>query len=242
MLVTESTKLADVIHHNYLLLPILNRFNIQLGFGNKTVKEICSEQGVHLQFFLEIVNSFLDNDYFPETELQSFPLKYIIDYIKRSHVFYVEFKVPQIEKLIAELLEKASVENRQSYKLIQNFFIEYKAELIEHIDKEEDNIHPYVLKLDEAIQNNKVDSELRALVKKESITLYADDHDNVEDKLFDLKNLMIKYLPPTEDYSLSNAILYELFRLERDLGDHSRIEEKVLIPKVEAIEKQILGA
>ncbi|HBH49033.1 MAG TPA: hypothetical protein DDX98_10355 [Bacteroidales bacterium] len=242
MLVTESTKLADVIHHNYLLLPILNRFNIQLGFGNKTVKEICSEQGVHLQFFLEIVNSFLDNDYFPETELQSFPLKYIIDYIKRSHVFYVEFKVPQIEKLIAELLEKASVENRQSYKLIQNFFIEYKAELIEHIDKEEDNIHPYVLKLDEAIQNNKVDSELRALVKKESITLYADDHDNIEDKLFDLKNLMIKYLPPTEDYSLSNAILYELFRLERDLGDHSRIEEKVLIPKVEAIEKQILGA
>jgi regulator of cell morphogenesis and NO signaling len=232
MLVTESTKLADVIHHNYLLLPILNRFNIQLGFGNKTVKEICSEQGVHLQFFLEIVNSFLDNDYFPETELQSFPLKYIIDYIKRSHVFYVEFKVPQIEKLIAELLEKASVENRQSYKLIQNFFIEYKAELIEHIDKEEDNIHPYVLKLDEAIQNNKVDSELRALVKKESITLYADDHDNIEDKLFDLKNLMIKYLPPTEDYSLSNAILYELFRLERDLGDHSRIEEKVLIPKV----------
>lgn len=96
--------------------------------------------------------------------------------------------------------------------------------------------------MDEAIQNNKVDSELRALVKKESITLYADDHDNIEDKLFDLKNLMIKYLPPTEDYSLSNAILYELFRLERDLGDHSRIEEKVLIPKVEAIEKQILGA
>ena len=52
---------------------------------------------------------------------------------------------------------------------------------------------------------------------------------------------MIKYLPPADDYTKSNAILYELFRLERDLSDHSRIEEKVLIPKVESIESQILS-
>jgi regulator of cell morphogenesis and NO signaling len=241
MLVNESTKLVDVIHHQYLVLPILNRFNIQLGFGNKTVKEICTEQDVNPDFFLEIVNSFLNEDYFPETELKSFPLKYIIEYIKRSHVFYVDFKVPQIEQLIAELLDKSSTENRRSYELIRNFFLEYKTELVAHIEKEEKNVHPYVLKIDDAIQSKNIDEEIKNLVKNEPISLYADDHDNVEDKLFDLKNLMIKYLPPSHDYALSNSILYELFRLERDLGDHSRIEEKVLIPKVEALEKQILA-
>lgn len=241
MLVKESTKLVDVIHHQYLILPILNRFNIQLGIGNKSVKEICHEQNVNLQFFLEIVNSFLDKDYFPESELQSFPLKYIIEYIKRSHIFYVDFKMPQIEGLISDLIEKASVENKQSFKLIQNFFHEYKSELIAHVEKEEKQVHPYVLKIDEAFQNNQINDKIIALVKKEPISLYADDHDNIEDKLFDLKNLMIKYLPPATDYIISNAILYELFRLERDLNDHSRIEEKVLIPKVEGIEQQILG-
>ena len=241
MLVNENTKLVDVIHHNYLILPILNRFNIQLGFGNKTVKEICKDQDMHLQFFLEIVNSFLDEKYFPQSELQSFPLTYIIDYIKRSHIFYVDFKVPQIESLISDLLETASAENKQSYQLIQNFFLEYRSELLTHIEKEENNIHPYILKIDEAFQKNLITEELKQLVKKEPISLYAEDHDNVEDKLFDLKNLMIKYLPPSGNYKLSNAILFELFRLERDLGDHSRIEEKVLIPKVESMEKQILG-
>ena len=78
------------------------------------------------------------------------------------------------------------------------------------------------------------------MVKKESIDIYADDHDNVEDKLFDLKNLIIKYLPPADDYTLSNSLLIELFRLEQDLNDHSRIEEKVLVPKMQLIEKQIL--
>jgi regulator of cell morphogenesis and NO signaling len=241
MLIKETTKLVDVIHDNILILPILNRFDIQLGFGNKTVKEICEEQDVHPQFFLEIVNSFTDKNYFPQSELQSFPLKYIIAYIKRSHIYYLDFKVPQIEKQISELLENASAENRKSYELIQNFFQEYKSELIEHIEKEEKQIHPYILKIDEAFQNNIITKEIINLVKKEPISRYASEHENIEDKLFDLKNLMIKYLPPTKDYTLSNTILYELFRLESDLNDHSRIEETVLVPKIEGVEKQILG-
>jgi regulator of cell morphogenesis and NO signaling len=241
MIIKPSTQLADAIHQNIFLLPVLNRFGIQLGFGNKTVEQICSEQNVNVPFFLEIVNSFLDKDYFPQSELQSFPLKLIIDYIARSHTFYLKFKLPQIESLIGKLLETASAKNKKPYELIQNFFREYSAELTAHIEKEEKYVHPYILTIDEAFQNNSVTPEIIERLKTDSIKRYADDHDNVEDKLFDLKNLIIRYLPPTDDYTLSNAILYDLFRLERDLNDHARIEEKVLVPKVQQLEKRILG-
>lgn len=233
--------MADAIHENIFLLPVLNRFGIHLGFGNKTVEQICLEQDVNVQFFLEIVNSFLDKDYFPQSELQSFPLKLIIDYITRSHTFYLKFKLPQIEGMISKLLENAGPQNKKSYELIQNFFREYSAELTQHIDKEENTVHPYILAIDEASIKKEITPEIIARVKKESIKYYADDHDNVEDKLFDLKNLIIRYLPPTNDYTLSNAILYDLFRLERDLNDHARIEEKVLVPKVRSLEKRILS-
>jgi len=241
MIIKPSTQLADAIHQNIFLLPVLNRFGIQLGFGNKTVEQICHEQNVNVQFFLEIVNSFLDKDYFPQSELQSFPIKLIIDYITRSHTFYTKFKLPQIDGMIVKMLENASPDNKKPYSLIQNFFREYSKELSEHIEKEEKNVHPYILVIDEAYKSKAVTPEIIARVKKDSIKNYADDHDNVEDKLFDLKNLIIRYLPPTDDYTLSNAILYDLFRLERDLNDHARIEEKVLVPKVQLIEKQILS-
>jgi regulator of cell morphogenesis and NO signaling len=241
MNIKPSTHLADAIQENYLLLPVLNRFGIQLGFGNKTVEQLCSELNVSLPFFLEIVNSFLDKDYFPQSELQSFPLKLIIDYIARSHTYYVKFKIPQIEGMIAKLLENASIQNKKPYELIQKFFVEYTSELKEHIEKEESFVHPYILLIDEACQKNNISPEIIARVKKDSIKHYADQHDNVEDKLYDLKNLIIKYLPPATDYTLSNAILYELFRLERDLNDHARIEEKVLVPKVQQLEKYILS-
>ena len=240
MLLNASTKLAEAIHSNYLLLPILNRFGIHLGFGDKTVKQVCNELGVDQEFFLDIVNSFLDKEYFPKSELQSFPVNLIIDYIGKSHDYYVEKKIPQIENMIDRLLEETPNENKKPYQLIHNFFLEYKKELIDHINNEDQNVHPYIIKIDEAVRKNIIGEEIVRLVKEQSINIYADDHDNVEDKLFDLKNLIIKYLPPLEDYTLSNSILFELFRLERDLNDHARIEEKILVPKVQQIEQKIL--
>lgn len=240
MTIKKNTQLANAIHQNYLLLPVINRFGIQLGFGNKTVEQICVEKNVNVSFFLEIVNSFIDKDYFPQSELQSFPLKLIVEYIKRSHDYYVDRKIPQIGKMIDNLFERSAKENKKSFQLIRNFFNEYKDELFTHIEKEEKDVHPYILQIDEATQNNAINNGVRDLVRKESIDNYADDHDNVEDKLYDLKNLIIKYLPPADDYTLSNSLLIELFRLEQDLNDHSRIEEKVLVPKMQLIEKQIL--
>lgn len=241
MTIKPDTKLADAIHTNYLLLPIINRFDIQLGFGNKTVEQVCNERNVNVAFFLEIVNSFLDKKYFPQVELQSFPLKLIVDYINRSHIYYVDFKIPQIEKMIERLLFESDEEHKKSFQLIKDFFDKYKKELTEHIENEEKNVHPYILTIDKAFQNNLITDEIKEFVKNDSIDKYADDHDNVEDQLYDLKNLLIKYLPPAKDYTLSNSILFELFRLERDLNDHARIEEAVLVPKMQLIEKQILA-
>lgn len=239
MLIKASSKLAEAIHDNYQLLAVLNRFGIHLGFGDKTVEQVCKDHNVNQQFFLEIVNSFLDKDYFPQSELQSFPLNLIIEYIKNSHSYYVSQKLPLIESKITQLISESTAEHKKQYQLIANFFAEYKAELIEHIENEELNVHPYILKINEALQGGVVSNEIKGMIGTQSISHYADDHDNVEDKLFDLKNLIIKYLPPVSDYTLSNSILFELFRLERDLNDHARIEEKVLVPKVEQLEKQI---
>ena len=69
-----------------------------------------------------------------------------------------------------------------------------------------------------------------------SIMDYEDEHDNVEEKLFDLKNLIIKYLPAPKNEATSYKILQELFELEKDLREHARIEDMILVPKVEAME------
>ncbi|MDA3880106.1 MAG: hypothetical protein PF436_06950 [Prolixibacteraceae bacterium] len=67
-----------------------------------------------------------------------------------------------------------------------------------------------------------------------------EDHNQLEEKLFDLKNLIIKFLPPVKRKDILENLLIELFRLEDDLEDHSRIEEKVLLAKIIHLEQTIL--
>ena len=237
---TLKTKLADIIHTNYLLLPVFNRFGIQLGFEDKSVEAICKEKKLNADFFLVILNSFNDKNYFPQDSLQRFDLRLIVDYIKKSHSYYLDIKIPQIEQLILDLNNKSDSLLKDQIRIIEKFFAGYKEEIITHIQEEENNIFPYILTLAKAYTDGKHNKVHKKIIQENSINRFAGEHSNIEDKLYDLKNIIIKYLHPVQDNFTSNALLIELFRLELDLNDHTRIEEKILIPKVQFIEQEIL--
>ena len=239
MNITKEMKMADVIFFNFQLLPVITRFGIRLGFGERSVLEVCREYNVNLEFFIEITNSFIDDEYIPQTALTSFPINLIVDYLHKTHDYYMQEKIPEIETMIHEMVNCKGGEKHKR-QLLENFFSEYKKELTNHINREEEVVQPYVLEIEKAFFNKKLSKELYLKIKKYSIEDFAGEHDNVEEKLNDLKNIIIKYLPPCGNPSLCNKILTELFRLEKDLNAHARLEDKVLIPKVARIEKLLL--
>ena len=55
-------KMISIIQDNYDILQSLGSFGINLGFGNKTVKELCEDQQVDTFTFLAIIN-FTINGY-----------------------------------------------------------------------------------------------------------------------------------------------------------------------------------
>ena len=239
--IAANMKMADVIHLDYLLLPIIGRFGIELGFGNKTVKEICSEKKINLSFFLEIMNSYHNHDYFTEDQFQNYPLTLIVEYLINTHRYYVQSKIPELEGMVEQFIHFSSVDNKSNNKLIANFFNEYKQELLRHLNSEEKNLFPYTYELEKSYTTNSFSTELIKKIKKNRATYNDDDHHQLEEKLFDLKNLIIKFLPPVNRKDILEKLLIELFRLENDLKDHSRIEDKVLIPKVILLEQKILS-
>jgi len=235
MLIQKEMKLADVIHHDYNLIPVLNRFDIRLGFGDKTIEEICIEKNINIEFFLTILNAYHDHQFFPKKHLQSFPAEILIRYLNQSHNYYLEEKVPQIELLIDQLKNDKNLDEK-TFKLLKDFFSEYKKELTNHIQVEEERVYPYAQKLEKEITSGKVSESLIDEMKAYSITDYEETHDDVESKLYDLKNIIIKYLPSSENDQHYFNVLKELFLLENDLNEHSRIEDLILVPKVEAME------
>ncbi len=240
MNITRDMKMAEVIHHDYMLLPVITRFGINLGFGDKSVEQICKEVNINLDFFLEITNSFIDDEYIPQKELGSFPVSLMIDYLKKTHDYYLNEKIPELEEMINKMSSSIPAEKKKAM-LIKNFFLEYRNELENHIMREEKKVQPYILEIEDAYLKQNLTPALNEKIKTYSMKDFASEHDNVEEKLFDLKNIIIKYMPPCVDKALCNRILIELFRLEKDLNAHASLEDKVLIPKVADMENILIS-
>ena len=55
-------------------------------------------------------------------------------------------------------------------------------------------------------------------------------HDDIGDKIDDVKSIVIKYLPETCPAELRLSVLAEIYRLREDIGKHILIESKLLAP------------
>ena len=69
--------------------------------------------------------------------------------------------------------------------------------------------------------------------------IYEEEHEEIDEKLYDLKNILIKYVSGDFEQAVCNEIIFELFRLEKDIKDHSRIENNILMPLVKEMEKSL---
>ena len=232
--------MADAIHFNYLLLPVINRLGVQLGFGDKTIVQVCEEENVDLDLFLVILNAFLDHDTNKTLKIQEVPVDKVIFYLKATHQYYVERMIPEIENRINALIQHSDIDQKQ-FLLVKNFFEEYKNEFYTHIKLEEKTIYPYVVAVYQAFHNDVLNEGLASKIKSCPIDAYAKEHSDIESKLYDLKNILIKYLPQTKDSYLRNSVLIALFKLENDLNDHSRIENMVLVPLISNMEKELMS-
>lgn len=231
--------MAQVIMEHQQLIPLLPRFNIKMGFGHKSVEQVCQQYGVNTCFFLEICNSYIYEDYTATKDLSLFSLETMVDYLKNTHHYYTAIAFPALEQNIAELISDSelSIEKKD---LVFNFFNDYKRNFLEHIQKEEEIILPYILELEIQYRQEKADEYFIRKVKKYSINDFALEHDRLETSLTNLSKLIIQYLPPFENWVLCHRILMDLCRLVKDLTDHGNMEDKVLIPRVSELEHSLL--
>lgn len=225
---SKKHKVFKLIHKNYDLLPVINRFGIKLGLKEKTVETICKEKNINPDFFLAIVNTFTNEEYFPEDELITFSPLEIIEYLKRTHRYYIHYVIPKLDAQLAQLIASSSSGN-QELQMVNQFYKQYTKELIEHIDHEEKTVFPYIEKM---ISSQKLEGPY-------SINSFEDEHSDVDEKLNDLKNLVIKYLNPDYDENVCNEFLITLFRFEKDLNDHARIEDIILLNQASDLENKL---
>lgn len=224
-LFTPQMKLVDLIHTDYRLLLLLPRFGLNLGFGDKSVQECCKQHQISDKLFVMICNVYTSSHYLPsEEELAQVDINQLLSYLKRSHSYYLDNRLLTIQNQLAVISEHEGI---QQQKILNRFFEEYKKEVIHHFEYEENTVFPYISAMKTGTNRTGY-----------SIEIFEQNHTNIEDKLNDLKNIVIKYLPDTALLLEKTNMLFNIFSLEEDLCKHTLIEDKILIPLVQKQEKR----
>lgn len=221
----ETDRMGDLIVDNFSLLMVMSRFGLKLGFGDKSVKDVCQEQGVDLHTFLAVAN-FISEGHQEFIDDEQISLTSLIDYLKNAHTYFLDFNLPTIRRKLIEALDFAS-DNNVSI-LIMKFFDEYAKEVFRHMEYENKSVFKYVNQLLEG-----------KLSDKYNIVDYSSKHNQIDTKLKELKNIIIKYYPEEGNNNLMNSVLFDIFNCEQDLVSHGEVEDFMFVPAVARLERRL---
>ena len=226
-LINQDTKLCDIILQEPSTITVLDRFGISLGVGDMRIGDACHEHDIDVNFFTTILNTYINESYFPQTALLAFSASRIIDYLAKTNEYYERNVIPNIERHFAFLISKTPAQNN-NLVLMRQFFDEVKTELVQRIEDDRNKWFPTIAL-----------NEMRSIGKMPNPVKYVEDiNDPIEEKIDDLINMLIMHLKGDYDHNLGYAVITAIFSLKKDIKQNNRIRNRILMPISQALSQQ----
>lgn len=222
-------KMSDLINEDHSLLLVISRFGLHLGFGNKTVEEVCQLNGIDTATFLAVVNFLSDENVEMDNSYENISIDTVVSYLTNAHTYFLEFKLPALRQKLQDAVHQPD-ESMPYALLFMKFFDEYVHEVRRHMEYENNTVFRYAKQL----TSGKLSSEY-------SISVFQKRHSEIDSKLEELKNILIKYFPDKGSNYLLTEVLFDILSCELDIVSHNRVEDFLFIPAIKSLEKKAKG-
>lgn len=144
--INKESLLSKTLAQNHILIPIINRFGVHLGVGDKTIDTICKEHNLDVNFLLVVLNTYLDKKYCCENDVNDFELEQVATYFQQTNHSYLHHLVPNVEKHLHALMSLSNPDDEE-LMMLQKTFSHFKKQITHHIEKEFQGVAPYPYEL-----------------------------------------------------------------------------------------------
>ncbi|GAP71576.1 hypothetical protein SAMD00024442_14_41 [Candidatus Symbiothrix dinenymphae] len=204
--------MSRLVNENQDALLVMSRFKIALGFGDKTIGEVCRDNHVDTNTFLAVINM-------SDT---GFSLVAVMEYLHRSHDYFLNYRLPEIRQKLVRVLNPGQDELN---KAVLGYFDKFEAAVRKHMNYESKKVFPYI-------------QALLSHEKTEKCPLiFCKQHEQIESRLTEFKNILIKYYPAQSTNEMS-SVLFDIFSCERDLESHNAVEDQLYLPAIQELERK----
>ncbi|MFN5794530.1 MAG: hypothetical protein ACK455_07020 [Bacteroidota bacterium] len=226
------------MENNFPENQILQRYNVALDKNILYSYEELRSINIDEQFIYSLLQTFEDEKSFSEDEYNKYPLEIIIDYIHRTHRYYLSKKLYEIEQTI-NILVKDYSDNHPLLEALKSFFKEYSLSLKSHVLAEEQELLPYIKNLILASNKTKNQEEVREILANYSLQTFINSHLDTEQDLSIIRETILNYKAPKTNQTPYRILLSQLETFEKDLSVHALIEDKILIPRAQQLETEL---
>lgn len=99
---SRNDRMRDIINDNSILLTVINRFSISLGFGDKSVASVCMDNDVDVDTFLAVINLISGKD----LAGYHIAIQPLIKYLRKSHTTFSIIHYRLLKNLLSREFNK----------------------------------------------------------------------------------------------------------------------------------------
>lgn len=220
-------KLYEVIETHPSLIAVVQRFGIIPGYGKNSIKERAEEIGLDFHTLIEVMNIYINPDYFPSRIDERVTLSSVVDYIDKSYEYLINFQLYNLEKHLSPLLHDERLQP------IAALFTTFKKRLEQIITEEQKDEFPMLHQKSMRFTTIIAPHELLLEPTQQNANL------KTLEMISDIKRAMLIHASGAMNINLFHAVIYALTNLEAEIAQLSRVKEKLLYPINKFIDKTI---
>jgi regulator of cell morphogenesis and NO signaling len=238
MIIEQSKTVKELA----LAFPQTTRVFERLGIdyccgGARALREACQLAGVPVETALRALNEAMRAAPQPGRDWSVEPLTALITHILEGHHVFTRNELDRLPKLFAKVWA-AHGEKHPELLLLQSLFEELRAELLQHMLKEEQLLFPYVAQLEQARQQARAAPRPFFGTVRNPVRMMMLEHDNAGATLREMRRLAGDYEAPPDACASFRALYQALAEFEADLHEHIHLENNLLFPRAVALEEE----
>jgi regulator of cell morphogenesis and NO signaling len=233
----ERRTVRDVVLEHPATAATFERFGIDYCCGGgQSLAEACQKAGCSIEQLTSAVEQ--NEGAAAERDWRDAPLGELAQHIVERHHSFTRKELPRLDSLLAKVVSAHGKDHPELWR-VQRSVGELCVELLEHMQKEEALLFPYISELEQAALFSRRPPEPIFGTIQNPVAAMIMEHEASGQVLETLRDLTGNYAVPPEACA-SFRVLYEaLPAFAADLHQHIHLENNILFPRAVELEEQL---
>ena len=215
-------------------IPTLERLGI--GYccsGGVPLADACREQSLSTDAVVRELRSVTARDgQDPAAAWQTRPLGALVEHIVLAYHEPLRRDLGIIDQLLAKVQSRHGASHPEMLGAVRLTFDRLQSAMLTHVDGEEEAWFPHIRRLLDGVRLDGLDA-------RRMLPQLTRDHLRATALVQELRRLTSDYTPPAGACPTFRALFSALAGLERELGRHMALEDRVLFPRAAALEAEL---